>query len=52
MVDKTYEPTALLTIAKIYKATMMPDMVKEIKDELLEAGYEMGPVNLREIHSL
>ncbi|MFN4763501.1 tetratricopeptide repeat protein [Gillisia sp. Q332] len=52
VIDKTFEPTALLTIAKIYKANMMPDMVKDIKEELLEAGYEMGPVKLREIHSL
>ncbi len=52
VVDKTFEPTALLTMAKIYKANMMPDMVKDIKEELLEAGYEMGPFKLREIHSL
>ncbi|WP_144960256.1 tetratricopeptide repeat protein [Gillisia sp. Hel_I_86] len=52
VVDKTFEPTALLTMAKIYKANMMPDMVIDIKEELLEAGYEMGPVKLREIHAL
>lgn len=52
VIDKTNEPKALLTMAKIYKANMMPDMVKEIKKELLDAGYELGPVSLREIHSL
>ncbi|WP_010230812.1 tetratricopeptide repeat protein [Gillisia marina] len=52
VVDKTFEPTALLTMAKVYKANMMPAMVKDIKEELLEAGYEMGPVTLREIHTL
>lgn len=52
VVDKTFEPTALLTMAKIYKANMMPDMVKDLKKELLEAGYELGPVKLREIQSL
>ncbi len=52
VVDKTFEPTALLTMAKVYKANMMPDMVKDIQEELLEAGYEMGPVTLREIHTL
>lgn len=52
VVNKTFEPEALLTMAKIYKANMMPDEVKDIKEELLEAGYEMGPVKLREIHSL
>lgn len=52
VVGKTFEPTALLTMAKIYKANMMPDKVKDRKEELLEAGYEMGPVKLREIHSL
>ena len=52
VVDKTFEPTALLTMAKIYKANMMPDMVEDLKEELLEAGYELGPVKLREIHAL
>ncbi|MBZ9729048.1 hypothetical protein LB467_05065 [Salegentibacter sp. JZCK2] len=50
--DKTFEPTALFTMAKIYKANLMPDKVEDLKEELLEAGYEMGPVKLREIHSL
>ncbi|RKS55454.1 hypothetical protein BC962_0417 [Gillisia mitskevichiae] len=52
VVDKTFEPTALLTMAKIYKANMMPDMVKDLKNELIEASYEMGPVKLKEIHAL
>lgn len=52
VVDKTFEPTALLTMAKIYKANLMPDKLEDLKEELLEAGYEMGPVKLREIHSL
>ncbi|HSM63942.1 MAG TPA: hypothetical protein VK833_08405 [Gillisia sp.] len=52
VVDKTFEPLAMLTMAKIYKANLMPDMVKDIKEELLEAGYELGPVKLREVQSL
>ena len=50
--NKTFEPTALLTMAKVYKANMMPDEVKELKEELLEAAYELGPLKLREIHAL
>ncbi|NEV93053.1 hypothetical protein G3567_02685 [Psychroflexus sp. YR1-1] len=50
--DKTFEPTALLTMAKIYKANGMPDKAGDIKEELLEAGYELGPVKLKEIQSL
>jgi len=42
----------MLTMAKIYKANLMPDMVKNLKEELLETGYEQGPVKLREIQSL
>ena len=52
VVDKTFEPRAMLTMAKIYKANLMPDMVKNLKEELLETGYEQGPVKLREIQSL
>lgn len=52
VVDKTFEPTALLTMAKVYKANLMPEKVKELKEELLEAGYELGPVTLKEIQSL
>ncbi|MBZ9627455.1 hypothetical protein LB450_05020 [Psychroflexus sp. CAK1W] len=50
--DKTFEPTALLTMARVYKANRMPDKVEDLKEELLEAGYEMGPVKLREIRTL
>lgn len=52
VVDKTFEPTALLTMAKIYKANRMPDKVKDLKEELLEAEYELGPLKLREIIAL
>jgi len=52
VVDKTFEPTALLTMAKIYKANMMPEKVENLKEELLEAEYELGPVKLREIIAL
>lgn len=49
---KTFEPEALLTMAKVYKANMMPTKVNDLKIELLEAGYELGPVKLKEIQSL
>lgn len=52
VVDKTFEPAALLTMAKVYKANMMTDKVKDLKEELLETAYEMGPVKFGEIKSL
>jgi len=39
----TYEPAILLRTAEIYKATGSTERVKELKDELLGATYELGP---------
>ncbi|SDS40439.1 hypothetical protein [Gramella sp. MAR_2010_147] len=52
VVNKTYEPAAIFTTAKIYKANNMQDKVNSLKKELMDAGYELGPVTLAEIRSL
>ncbi|WP_091869913.1 tetratricopeptide repeat protein [Pricia antarctica] len=49
---KTYEPAVLLRTAEIYKATGSTDRVKQLKDELLGAVYELGPATEKEIAQL
>lgn len=50
--NKTFEPEALLTMAKVNKANQNMDKVEDLKRELLEAGYELGPLKVNEIRSL
>lgn len=50
--NKTFEPEALLTMAKVNKANQNRDKVEDLKKELLEAGYELGPLKVKEIRSL
>ncbi|KPM33114.1 Hypothetical protein I595_16 [Croceitalea dokdonensis DOKDO 023] len=52
IMHKTYEPAILLNAAQIYKANHKPKIVKALKAELLDAGYELGPSSLAEINSL
>ncbi|MCZ4319394.1 hypothetical protein O4H26_10360 [Aequorivita viscosa] len=49
---KTSEPKALFHAALIYKANGMTEKVAALKEELLEASYELGPVTVREIIKL
>ena len=49
---KTFEPAILLRNAEIYKATGSTDRVKQLKDELLGAVYELGPATEKEIAQL
>lgn len=49
---KTYEPAVLLRTAEVYKATGSTDRVKELKDELLGATYELGPATEKDIAQL
>ncbi|MCG2418315.1 hypothetical protein K8089_04715 [Aequorivita sp. F47161] len=49
---KTSEPKALFHAALIYKANGMTEKVAALKEELLEASYELGPVTTREIIKL
>lgn len=49
---KTFEPGILLKAAQIYKATGSLDKAKELKKELSEAAYELGPLNEKIIADL
>lgn len=52
VVDKTYEPVVLYHLAEVYKANNMPEKVKPLKEELLGASYELGPVMVLKIKQL
>lgn len=48
---KTEEPKALFHAALVYKANGMEKKVTRLKDELLGAAYELGPVKAAEIEN-
>ena len=49
---KTEEPKALFHSALVYKANGMEEKVATLKEELLGATYELGPVKAKEIKKL
>jgi tetratricopeptide (TPR) repeat protein len=49
---KTSEPKALFHSALIYKANGMMDKVASLKEELMGAAYELGPIKAIEIDRL
>jgi len=49
---KTEEPKALFHSALVYKANGMNEKVATLKEELLGASYELGPVKAKEIKKL
>ena len=49
---KTEEPKALFHSALVYKANGMEEKVATLKEELLGATYELGPVKAKEIKNL
>lgn len=49
---KTFEPAVLTQAAEIYKANGNLDKVKELKQELKGAAYELGPVKESQILNL
>lgn len=49
---KTYEPMAQFHSALIYKANGMDKEVSTLKEELLGATYELGPVIIKDVKSL
>ncbi|MEM7187608.1 MAG: tetratricopeptide repeat protein [Bacteroidota bacterium] len=49
---KTYEPMALYHSALVYKANKQMEKVTEIREELLEAAYELGPLLAGKIEAL
>ncbi len=50
--NKTFEPEALFHMAKIYKATGQLDKVTDLKEELLNSSYELGPVTTKQVSQL
>ena len=49
---KTSEPMALYHTALVYKANNLNEKVAELKEELAEAAYELGPVLSKKIEAL
>lgn len=52
VIGKTFEPTAIFNSALVYKANGMEDKVKPLKEELMGAFYELGPLMAKDIESL
>ena len=49
---KTFEPKATYTKALVYKANGKMEKISELKAELKEAAFELGPVLMREVEKL
>lgn len=49
---KTFEPALLFQAAEVYKANNKNDRVKELKEELIGAIYELGPSMEKQVHDL
>ncbi|NIJ44053.1 putative Zn-dependent protease [Wenyingzhuangia heitensis] len=49
---KSYEPLVLLRVAKVYELNGKADKVAPIKQELLGAYFELGPVKIMEVQKL
>lgn len=52
VIGKTHEPMAHFHTAQIYKALDMQTELAPLKEELLEANYELGPLVYKEILDL
>ncbi|WP_452223240.1 tetratricopeptide repeat protein [Lacinutrix chionoecetis] len=52
VIDKTYEPETLYHVAEIYKANGMTKELKPLKEELIGASYELGPLMEKKINQL
>ncbi|PKA83870.1 tetratricopeptide repeat protein [Ulvibacter sp. MAR_2010_11] len=52
VIGKTFEPMAQYHAALIYKANGMDEKVQPLKEELLEASFELGPVLTKSIEDL
>ena len=49
---KTFEPEAQYHLAKIYKANGKLKEVAMLKEDLLESGYELGPLTFKNVNKL
>lgn len=52
VIDKTSEPVAMYHVAEILKANGNTETVSEIKAELLESSFEVGPIMTQKIQRL
>ncbi|QCX00434.1 hypothetical protein FGM00_10030 [Aggregatimonas sangjinii] len=52
VINKTFEPAIMYRVAEIYKAAGELEKVKQIKNELVEASYELGPLMAADITAL
>ena len=52
VINKTSEPEVLYHIAKIYKANNHMDYIANIKKELLDSSYELGPIMEQKINKI
>ena len=52
VIDKTFEPEALLHVAQILKANGKIKEANSFKKELLESSYELGPASEEEIKNI
>lgn len=52
VVGKTYEPESLYHLAVIYKTTGFENKAKELKADLLESAFELGPLLSDKIQKL
>ena len=52
VIDKTFEPVAMYHTAEILKANGDTTKIKDIKEELLESSFEVGPILTEKIQRL
>ncbi|MDC6389426.1 tetratricopeptide repeat protein [Maribacter sp. PR1] len=50
--NKTFEPALLYQVAEVYKANEDFEKVQELKNELVGAAYELGPIMEKQIQDL
>ena len=52
IMGQTYEPGVLLNVAKVFKANHELEKAERLKEELMEATYELGPLTANEVAAL
>ncbi|WP_298518196.1 tetratricopeptide repeat protein [uncultured Kordia sp.] len=52
IIDKTFEPVAMYHVAEILKANGETATIQDIKSELLESSFELGPIMTQKIERL
>ncbi|EDP96451.1 tetratricopeptide repeat protein [Kordia algicida OT-1] len=52
VIDKTFEPVAMYHVAEVLKATGNTAEANDLKEELLESSFEVGPIMAEKIERL